>query len=111
MIPQAQPRSAEDDFTGTEPDALAGLARPHLVAMWPGGAAVAEMPSGGTVTVRRSRRSGLCVDHPSVSPDHPVFPPGSPGPVTVEAPGTPNATTPRRPLTDPRPTLPLPPHP
>src|SRR5579872_6927491 len=73
MMPLPHPPHAEDDFAGTEPDALASLTQPHLVAMWPGGAAVAELPSGGTVTVGRSRRAALCIDHPSVSRDHAVF--------------------------------------
>ncbi len=81
----------EDDFTGTSPDALASLAEPHLVAMWPGGAAVAEIPSSGTVTVGRSRRCGLCIDHPSVSRDHALFRSGSS--ITVEDLGSTNGTT------------------
>jgi two-component system response regulator AtoC len=81
----------EDDFTGTEPDALAALAQPHLVAMWPGGAAVAELPSSGTVTVGRSRRSGLCIDHPSVSREHALF--RSSSSITVEDLGSTNGTT------------------
>jgi DNA-binding NtrC family response regulator len=94
MLPHAPASHAEDDFTGTEPDALAGLDQPHLVAMWPGGAAVAELPSGGTVTVGRSRRSGLCIDHPSVSRDHAVFraPSSSASAVTVEDLGSTNGT-------------------
>jgi two-component system response regulator AtoC len=81
----------EDDFTGTEPDALAALGQPHLVAMWPGGAAVAELPSSGTVTVGRSSRSGLCIDHPSVSREHAVFRAGAS--ITVEDLGSTNGTT------------------
>jgi two-component system, NtrC family, response regulator AtoC len=95
MIPQAPPRapSVEDDFTGTEPDALAGLARPHLVAMWPGGAAVAELPTGGSVIVGRSRRSALCIDHPSISREHAVFRSNSSGDVSVEDQGSTNGTS------------------
>ncbi|MGH7440687.1 MAG: sigma 54-interacting transcriptional regulator [Polyangiaceae bacterium] len=97
MIAQPHSPSAEDDFAGTEPDALASLAQPHLVAMWPGGAAVAELPRGGTVTVGRSRRSTLCIDHPSVSRDHAVFRSVSLAPdgaaITVEDLGSTNGTT------------------
>jgi transcriptional regulator with PAS, ATPase and Fis domain len=95
MLPHPHAPRAEDDFTGTEPDALAGLAQPHLVAMWPGGAAVAELPSGGTVTVGRSRRSTLCIDHPSVSRDHAVFraPPARGAAVTVEDLGSTNGSS------------------
>jgi two-component system response regulator AtoC len=92
MLPHAHASPIEDDFTGTEPDALAGLAQPHLVAMWPGGAAVAELPVGGTVTVGRSRRSGLCIDHPSVSRDHAIFRSPTTSAVTVEDAGSTNGT-------------------
>jgi transcriptional regulator with PAS, ATPase and Fis domain len=83
----------EDDFTGTEPDALASLSRPHLVAMWPGGAAVAELPPTGTITVGRSRRAGLCIDHPSVSREHALFRAAAGHPITVEDLGSTNGTT------------------
>ena len=73
MMPLPHNPPVETISAGTEPDALASLTQPHLVAMWPGGAAVAELPSGGTVTVGRSRRAALCIDHPSVSRDHAVF--------------------------------------
>jgi DNA-binding NtrC family response regulator len=81
----------EDDFSGTEPDVRSGLDRPHLVAMWPGGAAVKELPSSGLVSVGRSRKSDLCIDHPSVSRDHAIFHAGSN--VTVEDLGSTNGTT------------------
>jgi transcriptional regulator with PAS, ATPase and Fis domain len=60
--------------------------------MWPGGAAVAELPVGGTVTVGRSRRSGLCIDHPSVSRDHAIFRSPTTSAGTVEDTGSTNGT-------------------
>jgi DNA-binding NtrC family response regulator len=83
--------TVEDEFSGTEPDLRAGLRQPHLVAMWPGGVAVKELPPTGTVTVGRSRRADLCIDHPSISRDHAIFHPGSP--ITLEDCGSTNGTT------------------
>jgi two-component system, NtrC family, response regulator AtoC len=83
--------TVEDEFSGTEPDLRAGLRQPHLVAMWPGGVAVKELPATGTVSVGRSRRADLCIDHPSISRDHAIFHPGSP--VTLEDCGSTNGTT------------------
>jgi DNA-binding NtrC family response regulator len=83
--------TAEDEFSGTEPDLRAGLRRPHLVAMWPGGVAVKELPATGTVSVGRSRRADLCIDHPSISREHAIFHPGMP--VTLEDCGSTNGTT------------------
>jgi transcriptional regulator with GAF, ATPase, and Fis domain len=81
----------EDDITGTDTHAHAALARPHLVAMWPGGSAIKELPNGGGLTIGRSRKCDLCIDHPSVSREHAVFY-GS-APVTVEDLGSTNGTT------------------
>jgi DNA-binding NtrC family response regulator len=81
----------EDDITGTETHARVALARPHLVAMWPGGSAVKEMPAAGTLSIGRSRKCDLCIDHPSVSREHAIFY-GS-NPVTVEDLGSTNGTT------------------
>src|SRR5580704_19156631 len=84
-----QPR--EDDITGTETHAHVALARPHLVAMWPGGSAVKELPATGSLSVGRSPKCDLCIDHPSVSREHAVFY-GS-NPVTVEDLGSTNGTS------------------
>jgi len=81
----------EDEFSGTEPDARAGLRRPHLVALWPGGVAAKELPAREPVTVGRSRRADLCIDHPSISREHAIFHPGTP--VTLEDCGSTNGTT------------------
>jgi two-component system response regulator AtoC len=81
----------EDDITGTETHSHVALARPHLVVMWPGGSAVKELLPAGTVTVGRSRKCDLCIDHPSVSREHVVFY-GS-NPVTIEDTGSTNGTT------------------
>ncbi len=81
----------EDDITGTDTHAHVALARPHLVIMWPGGSAVKELPPASTLTVGRSRKCDLCIDHPSVSREHAVFY-GS-NPVTVEDLGSTNGTT------------------
>jgi transcriptional regulator with GAF, ATPase, and Fis domain len=81
----------EDDITGTDTHAHVALARPHLVVMWPGGSAVKELPPAATITVGRSRKCDLCIDHPSVSREHAVFYGGSP--VTVEDTGSTNGTT------------------
>ena len=81
----------EDDITGTVTHAHVALARPHLVAMWPGGSAVKELPAAGTLSIGRSRKCDLCIDHPSVSREHAVFY-GS-NPVTVEDLGSTNGTT------------------
>jgi two-component system, NtrC family, response regulator AtoC len=84
-----QPR--EDDITGTETHAHVALARPHLVAMWPGGSAVKELPTTGSLSVGRSPRCDLCIDHPSVSREHAIFYGSSP--VTVEDRSSTNGTT------------------
>jgi DNA-binding NtrC family response regulator len=89
MLPPMTP--TEDEFSGTEPDLRGGLRQPHLVAMWPGGVAVKELPVAGTVSVGRSRRADLCIDHPSISRDHAIFHPGVP--VTIEDRGSTNGTT------------------
>jgi two-component system response regulator AtoC len=81
----------EEDITGTDTHAHVTLARPHLVVMWPGGSAVRELPPAATLTVGRSRKCDLCIDHPSVSREHAVFY-GS-NPVTVEDLGSTNGTT------------------
>ncbi len=81
----------EDDITGTDTHAQVALARPHLVVMWPGGSAVKELPSAGGLTIGRSRKSDLCIDHPSVSRDHAVF--YGTSPVSVEDLGSTNGTT------------------
>src|ERR1019366_9492452 len=81
----------EDDITGTVTHAHVALARPHLVAMWPGGSAVKELPAAGTLSIGRSRKCDLCIDHPSVSREQAVFY-GS-NPVTVEDLGSTNGTT------------------
>jgi two-component system, NtrC family, response regulator AtoC len=81
----------EDDVTGTDTHAHVALARPHLVVMWPGGSAVKELPPGATLSVGRSRKCDLCIDHPSVSREHAVFY-GS-HPVSVEDLGSTNGTT------------------
>src|SRR5580658_1469214 len=84
-----QPR--EDDITGTETHAHVALGRPHLVAMWPGGSAVKELPPAGSLSIGRSRRCDVCIDHPSVSREHAVFYGGNP--VTVEDLGSTNGTS------------------
>jgi len=84
-----QPR--EDDITGTETHTHVALGRPHVVAMWPGGSAVKELPSSGSLSVGRSRRCDVCIDHPSVSREHAVFY-GS-NPVSVEDLGSTNGTS------------------
>jgi DNA-binding NtrC family response regulator len=81
----------EDDITGTDTHAHVTLARPHLVAMWPGGSAVKELPAAGSLTIGRSRKCDVCIDHPSVSREHAVFYGSSP--VTVEDLGSTNGTT------------------
>jgi DNA-binding NtrC family response regulator len=81
----------EDEFSGTEPDARVGPRQPHLVAMWPGGVAVKNLPATGTVSVGRSRRSDLRIDHPSISREHAIFHPGIP--VTLEDCGSMNGTS------------------
>jgi two-component system response regulator AtoC len=81
----------EDDITGTDTHAHVALARPHLVIMWPGGSAVKEIPPASKLTIGRSRKCDLCIDHPSVSREHAVFY-GS-NPVTVEDLGSTNGTT------------------
>jgi two-component system, NtrC family, response regulator AtoC len=80
----------EDDVTGTDTHSHVPLARPHLVVMWPGGSAVKEIPPASTLTVGRSRKCDLCIDHPSVSREHATFY-GS-NPVTVEDLGSTNGT-------------------
>jgi two-component system response regulator AtoC len=80
----------EDDITGIETP-LHALRRPHLFAIWPGGSAVKELPASGSVSVGRSPRSDLRIDHPSVSRAHAVFYGGSP--VTVEDRSSTNGTT------------------
>ncbi len=84
-------RPREEDITGTETHAHEGFGAPHLVAMWPGGSAVVELRARGRLTVGRSRKCDLCIDHPSVSREHAVFH-GS-NPVTVEDRGSTNGTT------------------
>ncbi len=81
----------EDDITGTDTHAHVGLARPHVVAMWPGGSAVKELPPAGKLTVGRSRKCDLCIDHPSVSREHAIF--FGSTPVTVEDLGSTNGTS------------------
>src|ERR1700733_6511295 len=84
-------QAREDDITGTETHAHVALARPHLVAMWPGGSAVKELPGSGSVSVGRSPKCDLCIDHPSVSREHAIFY-GS-APVTIEDRSSTNGTT------------------
>jgi DNA-binding NtrC family response regulator len=84
-----QPR--EDDITGTETHTHVALGRPHLVAMWPGGSAVKELPPAGSLSIGRSRRCDVCIDHPSVSREHAVFY-GS-HPISVEDLGSTNGTS------------------
>jgi transcriptional regulator with GAF, ATPase, and Fis domain len=81
----------EDDITGTDTHAHVALARPHLVVMWPGGSAVKELPPASTLTVGRSRKCDLCIDHPSVSREHATFYAGNP--VTIEDLGSTNGTS------------------
>ncbi|MGH7269792.1 MAG: sigma 54-interacting transcriptional regulator, partial [Polyangiaceae bacterium] len=81
----------EDEVTGTETHAHVVLGRPHLVAMWPGGSAVKELPAAGSLTVGRSSRCDLSIDHSSVSREHAVFY-GS-NPVAVEDLGSTNGTS------------------
>jgi DNA-binding NtrC family response regulator len=81
----------EDDITGTDTHAHVGLSRPHVVAMWPGGSAVKELPTAGKLTVGRSRKCDLCIDHPSVSREHAVF--FGSTPVTVEDLASTNGTS------------------
>ena len=81
----------EDDITGTDTHAHVALARPHLVVMWPGGSAVKELPPASTLTIGRSRKCDLCIDHPSVSREHAIFY-GS-NPVTIEDLGSTNGTS------------------
>jgi len=52
---------------------------------------VKELPATGTVTVGRSRRADLRIDHPSISREHAIFHPGVP--VTLEDCGSTNGTT------------------
>ncbi len=59
--------------------------------MWPGGSAVKELPPASTLTVGRSRKCDLCIDHPSVSREHAVF--FGSNPVTVEDLDSTNGTT------------------
>lgn len=84
-----QPR--EEDITGTETHTHVALGRPHLVAMWPGGSAVKELPTAGSLSVGRSRRCDVCIDHPSVSREHAVFYGSSP--VSIEDLGSTNGTS------------------
>jgi two-component system, NtrC family, response regulator AtoC len=84
-------QAREDDITGTETHAHVALARPHLVAMWPGGSAVKELPGSGSVSVGRSPRCDLCIDHPSVSREHATFYGSTP--VTIEDRSSTNGTT------------------
>jgi two-component system, NtrC family, response regulator AtoC len=81
----------EEDITGTETHTHVALGRPHLVAMWPGGSAVKELPPAGSLSIGRSRRCDVCIDHPSVSREHAVFY-GS-NPVSVEDLGSTNGTS------------------
>jgi two-component system response regulator AtoC len=81
----------EDDITGTDTHSHVALGRPHLVAMWPGGSAVMELPASGSLSVGRSPRSDLRIDHPSVSRAHAVFYGGSP--ITIEDRSSTNGTT------------------
>ena len=81
----------EDDITGTDTHAQVALARPHLVVMWPGGSAVKELPPAATLTVGRSRKCDVCIDHPSVSREHALF--FGSNPVTVEDLGSTNGTS------------------
>ena len=81
----------EDDITGTDTHSHVGLARPHVVAMWPGGSAVKELPPAGKLTVGRSRKCDLCIDHPSVSREHAIF--FGSTPVTVEDLASTNGTS------------------
>jgi transcriptional regulator with GAF, ATPase, and Fis domain len=59
--------------------------------MWPGGSAVKELPPASTLTVGRSRKCDLCIDHPSVSREHATFYAGNP--VTIEDLGSTNGTS------------------
>ena len=81
----------DEDITGTDIHSPPAPGRPHLVAMWPGGSAVHELPPERAVSVGRSKASDLCIDHPSVSRNHATFHGGDP--FEVEDHGSTNGTS------------------
>ena len=81
----------EDDITGTDTHAHVGLARPHLVVDVARRIGRQRAPPAGKLTVGRSRKCDLCIDHPSVSREHAVFYGSTP--VTVEDLGSTNGTS------------------
>jgi transcriptional regulator with PAS, ATPase and Fis domain len=84
-------RPHDDDLTGAQTHTESALNRPHVVAMWPGGSVSKELAHDATLTVGRSKRCDLVIDHPSVSREHAIFH-GGPA-VAIEDLGSTNGTT------------------
>jgi two-component system response regulator AtoC len=84
-------RPHENELTGTQKHAFVTPARPHVVAMWPGGTVVKQLPETGSLTVGRSPTCDITIDHASVSREHAAFHGGQP--IEVEDLGSMNGTT------------------
>src|SRR5437016_9553955 len=84
-------RPHEDELTGAQTHTYSARERPHVVAMWPGGTVVKELGPSATLTVGRSTRCDVVIDHPSVSREHAVFY-GGPA-IAIEDLGSTNGTT------------------
>jgi DNA-binding NtrC family response regulator len=83
-------RPHEEDSTGAQTHTHSAPAQRQVVAMWPGGSVTRELPPGGRLTIGRSTRCDVAVDHPSVSREHAVFHGGPP--LAIEDLGSTNGT-------------------
>src|SRR5436309_6319124 len=81
----------EEDATAAQTQDFSALERPHVVAMWPGGSVIKELAPGARLTVGRSARCDIHIDHPSVSREHAAFFGGPP--LAVEDLGSTNGST------------------
>ena len=84
-------RPHEEDLTGAQTHTHSGPAARQVVAMWPGGSLSRELPPGARLTIGRSTRCDIAVDHPSVSREHAVFHGGPP--LAIEDLGSTNGTS------------------
>ncbi len=81
----------DDEPTAAQTHTYAALERPHVVAMWPGGSVVRELSPDVRLTVGRSAKCDIVIDHPSVSREHAAFHGGPP--IAVEDLGSTNGTS------------------
>jgi DNA-binding NtrC family response regulator len=80
----------DDELTSAPTHTHSAQGRRQVVAMWPGGSATKELPPNARLTIGRSTRCDIVIDHPSVSREHAVFHGGPP--LAIEDLGSMNGT-------------------